>query len=168
MTSGYDTGQCYNQTYDNNFKCIEGALKIPTLLFCPQPLQHKLLSQPLLWSCSQVVELGWNTACFLLAKMWPKMWLCLLGGRGSFKENPSKGAMRTSSSPVSVLGGLSAGRVRFPLCFYFPEFLVQVSIPGAWLRWGTLGVGCYSGMPPWGDEARFSLRMSVSGSILQP
>ena len=137
MTSGYDTGQCYHQTYDNNFKCIEGALKSPTLLFCPQPLQCKLLSQPLLWSCSQVVELGWNTACFLLAKLWPKMWLCLLGGRGSFKKILPKAPCGLAAALfLSLVASLQA--VRFPLCFYFPELLVQVSIPGAWLggaRW---------------------------------
>ena len=130
MTSGYDTGQCYHQTYDNNFECIEGALKIPTLLFCPRPLRRELLSQPLLWSCSQVVELGWNTVCFLLAKLWPKMWLCLLGGRGSFKKILPKAPCGLATALcLSLVASLQAES----------GFLSASTSWSSWSRWAYLG-----------------------------
>lgn len=142
VTSGYNTGQCYHQTYDNNFECIEGALKIPTLLLCPQPLQCEPLSQPLLWSCSQVVELG----CFRLAKLCSKMCSCVCLEESSALKILPKGTMWTSSSPslslvaslVAESGFLSASTSRAPG-------------PGehTWgmTRGGMLGAGCRSGTP---------------------
>ena len=49
---------------------------------------------------------------------------------GSHKHLPTK-FWAAAQGGTGEQKHLSAGRVRFPLCFYFLELLVQVSIPGA-------------------------------------